>query len=70
VFTLNGTAVQMNLSINGNVALTDTLAMSPGEAASFSEHQTIGLGLYDNASVPAELYMDDVVFSRTPVGCP
>jgi hypothetical protein len=68
-FTLNGTALPIDLSIDGAVALTDTLSIAAGEAASFSQNQEFALGLYAPAMASAELYLDDVVISHTPVGC-
>jgi hypothetical protein len=67
--TLDGTALPMDLSIDGTVALTDTLSIAAGEAVSFSQNQTLALGLYAPATASAELYMDDVVISHTPIGC-
>jgi hypothetical protein len=67
--TRNGTMLPVDLSIDGGVVLADTFSIADTEAVSFSENQIVALGLYAPTTASAELYMDDVVISRTPVGC-
>jgi hypothetical protein len=68
-FKLDGMSLPIDVSTDGNPALSYTFSIDPSKAFSFSQNQTLYVGLYAAPSGGAELYVDDVVISHTPVGC-